>query len=149
MMPVAFSEKSYVQTDELLVPAEIHTDGVHLFWSVRQWEKTKTVLPSRAMLDQFLKLADGSAEAICHFASRFGILGLCEQHGQPTSHSAKCDLIPGPSQFWAEPVDRWRFYAEQFQAILRLADELNRERLGKKEDWALVAPTQDPLRLST
>ena len=145
MTPLAVSEKSYVQTSEVPIPPEIRTDGVHLFWSLRQYKKIKTVRPSRAMLDQFLKLADGSAEAICRFASKFGILGICAEHGQPTSHNLVCELAPGPVGWWAEPLDRWRLYAGQFQAILRLADELNRERLGRKEDWALLDPTQDPI----
>ena len=116
-------ENSYVQTSELPVPPEIQVDGANLLWSLQRWEQVKAVRSRPAMLDQFVRLANGSAEVICRFARKFGILGICAEHGKPTSHNLACDLIPGPPGWWAEPLDCWRLYARQFQAVLRIADE--------------------------
>ena|SRR5437762_13043287 len=63
----------------------------------------------------------------------------------PSSHDLDCDLICGPSAaWWAEPLDRWRFYAAQFRSVMRIGNELNDGRLGQKEDWAILDPEQDP-----
>ena len=52
-----------------------------------------------------------------------------------------CPEIDG----WFEPLDRWRYYARQFQAVLRIADRLNANQPGKKEDWAVLDPQEDPM----
>ena len=98
----------------------------------RDWKKIRVVRPSRGMLDQFLSLANANAERICSFARKSGVLAICI-HEKPTSHSLDCDMAPCPEiDGWSEPLDRWRYYARQFQAVLRIADRLNANQLGEK-----------------
>src|ERR1051325_11079925 len=130
-------DNSNIQTSELPVPGEIRWDGEYLLWSLQNWTDAKAVRSKRLMFDQFLKLSHGTGDEICNFARRFGMLGICMHHKKPTSHNLICDLIPGPPGWWAEPLDSWRSYAHQFQAVLRIAEGLSRERIGTKEDWAL------------
>jgi hypothetical protein len=136
-----------LQTIGVLVPPEVETDGANLYWSLRRWAETGRVglaSPTRLMLDRFVALVGAKPETICAFARKYGVLGICAQHKMPSSHDWDCDLIPGPSAaWWAEPVDLWRFYAGQFRAVLRIGNELNKGRLGQKEDWAILDPDQD------
>ena len=120
---MANNPRPLVQTSEIPIPPEIATDGVHLYWSLRKWESIRLIRPSRTMLDQFLSLAEGDGEQICRFARKYGVLGICAEHGMPSSHSLDCDMVPAPRiGGWSEPLDRWRYYAKQFQAVLRVAD---------------------------
>ncbi len=137
-----------LETSALVVPAEVETDGAYLYWSMRKWAesgRTRLAQPSRTMLDRFVALAGAKPETICAFSRKCGVLGICAQHKMPSSHDLDCDLICGPSAaWWAEPLDRWRFYAAQFRSVLRIGNELNDGRLGQKEDWAILDPEQDP-----
>jgi hypothetical protein len=142
---MANSPKPIVQTSEVPVPPEIETDESHLYWSIRRHDDIRLIRPNRITLDQFLVLADGDPEQICRFARKYGVLGICV-HGKPSSHNLDCDLVPGLPGLsgWAEPLDRWRHYARQFKAVLRIIGETNQDRLGRAEDWALLDPQQDP-----
>jgi hypothetical protein len=138
------SARPFIQTSEVPVPPKIATAGDRICWSIRDWKGIRRVRPSRATLDQFLTLANADAEQICGFARKYGVLAICE-HGKPTSHNLDCDMTHCPEiDGWSEPLDRWRYYAKQFQAVLRTADRLNRNELGTKEDWAVLDPQQDP-----
>lgn len=133
-----------IQTSEIPIPPEIAIIGDRICWSIRNWKRIRLVRPRRAMLDQFLSLSNAAAEQICTFARKYGVLAICE-HGKPTSHNLDCEMAPCPEiNGWSEPLDRWRYYAKQFQAVLRIADRLNRNELGSREDWVVLDPQQDP-----
>lgn len=136
--------RPFIQTSEVPVPPEIEIHGDRICWSIRNWKSIRLVRPSRAMLDQFLSLSNADVEQMRAFARKYGVLAICE-HGKPTSHDLRCGSAPCPEiRGWSEPLDRWRYYAKQFQAVLRIADRLNRNQLGTREDWAVIDPQQDP-----
>ncbi|HZQ38900.1 MAG TPA: hypothetical protein VFD32_23450, partial [Dehalococcoidia bacterium] len=93
------------------------------------------------------------------FARRWGVLGICEEHGLPSAHNAgpaspalrravpgfaACephqitppDGVPGP--VYVEPVAAWQLLIKQIRAILALAFDLRRGDDGQEADWRVV-----------
>jgi hypothetical protein len=115
------------------------------------------------ILDEFIALAERSGSAILEFAKTWGVLELC-QHHLPHLHSIPHEYLrlppPGPVftsrprtnsacfPLGVEPLEVWRFFSRQAKALLRIAANLQQERLGEPDDWSLVlrarvAPKQD------
>jgi hypothetical protein len=103
----------------------------------------------RDLLLRFVRLADASSEDICGFASRWGVLGICE-HGLPSSHNPPppFGVHDGPDYscrppgddigvYW-EPIEPWRHLARQARALLNIAARLHEGELGKAADWRVV-----------
>lgn len=117
-------------TSRMSVPGLIVLgDADTLIWSYGLPGKTKSVRPDRGMLDQFVRLAGDavSAEEICDYARRWGVLGLCE-HGCPNGHSPFCipsHFMVDKLQWHAEPLETWRYFARSAQAIMNTAARLN------------------------
>jgi hypothetical protein len=110
----------------------------------------------RGMLDEFLDLRDSEDEGILKYARTWGVLELCH-HNLPSCHEfsvgvplrlpdrlrAKlqtgCSGAPGdPRQcppLGREPLATWRFFSGQAKALLNIAADLHRLRLGEREDW--------------
>ena len=88
-------------------------------------------LDPRGLLDQFLKLADGSDEDVLSFASTWGRLqGNCE-HRMPYTRCNKCEAPR------IELISEWRICAQVMRAILSIAANLNRKLPGNIEDWSI------------
>jgi len=111
----------------------------------------------RGVLDEFVLLCGGSDEAILKYARTWGVLELC-CHNVPACHEFSLGAPlrlpsplsgrPGSLRSWhsddprqcpptgLEPLATWRFFSEQARALLNIAADLQRAKLGDKEDWA-------------
>jgi hypothetical protein len=132
-------------------PGWIRVRNGNLEWG---WIKDGTISPrrirpDRAMFERFLGLASASETAIARYATKWGMLFICE-HGLPASHKAHehdgsggCPLITrSPNEYW-EPIARWRHFSRQAKAILSIAGRLTvDERPGRKEDWRVIFEDQ-------
>src|SRR5207247_8244909 len=52
----------------------------------------RTIAPTSDLLRQFLRIRDGNG--VLKFAAKWGVLGLCEKHGLPSSHRARPAQAP-------------------------------------------------------
>ena len=96
------------------------------------------IKPPRRLLDQFISLADPSAEEargtgrsdarICSFATSYGGLRIFDQ--------------PGDEAQWPreriEDCDVWRYFARAMGALQRIAADQYRGESGSKEDWQAI-----------
>jgi len=101
----------------------------------------RVVLPGPRILDEFVRLADGSTAAIRDYALKWGVLGICK-HGLPRTHNLR---QLGPTRFctprgyrrmddldtetgW-EPLSAWRQYSRLARGILDIASRLHQGQL--------------------
>lgn len=111
----------------------------------------------RGILDEFIVLCDGDDDAILKYARTWGVLELCA-HNLPSCHEFSIGAplrlpppIPKPPAVichWfhedprqCTPIGRealatWRHFSEQARALLTIAADLQRARLGSVEDWS-------------
>jgi hypothetical protein len=99
----------------------------------------------REVFGGFLDLANADDQDILNYARQWGVLGLC-QHGLPIAH----EITPVQGQFaplleaqacegkqqdgwYYEPLDKWRYYASQMAAMVRLAVDLRNDRITEEE----------------
>lgn len=110
----------------------------------------------RGILDEFILLCDGNDDAIAKYARTWGMLELCA-HNLPSCHEFSLGAplrlppsIPKPPAgirhwFHADPrqctptgreaLATWRLFSAQAKALLTIAADLQRARLGSPEDW--------------
>ncbi len=81
-------------------PGRVRIEGDELIWShaadrgpLYEPSPTRPVAPDVRALELFVRLADGSNEEILSFATRFGVLYICEEHGLPQSHYVSSDAV--------------------------------------------------------
>lgn len=116
--------------------------------------RNHVVKPSYKILEDFVQLAYASDKKILHYASKWGLLDLCEEHLMPASHDSYCKpIIPSrqvsifvkeeSAQKYrkellskGEPLKIWRYYARFAQAIIGIAANHQEEKLGNNFDWA-------------
>jgi hypothetical protein len=130
------------------VPDNIRLEGSRLLWSFEP-KKVHQINPNRTSLrDDFLigfsRLGDASDGGILEYARQWGILGICK-HGRPVGHLSTllqyinttreiCCEPPKQGRWSYDPLEKWRDYAEQVQAVLRLARQCWDEKLAPI-DW--------------
>ena len=68
----------------LAIPGKVELDGERLWWAASPESHVRRPGP-RVLLD-FLALADGSGEHVRAYARKWGVLGICNEHGLPFSH---------------------------------------------------------------
>jgi hypothetical protein len=90
----------------------------------------------------FTQLADAHPARILEFAQQWGVLGICEAHGEPSSWGYdSCAMLRSPmlphDQYW-EPIDSWRRYAREVGALLSLAADLEQGEPGEVGDWEAI-----------
>jgi hypothetical protein len=143
-----------------VVPRGIELVGSDLTWP-RAGAARSVQIPGTAFpfLDQFVRLAheeeDDEADVL-RFARRWGLLDICFQHGLPSSH------VPDRVWRWVtvvtgefgddaadsynpcrppglrrlrEPVERWRHFAAEAQAILNIAANLHQGQRAPLPMW--------------
>lgn len=110
----------------------------------------------RGILDQFILLCDSDDEAILKYARTWGVLELCT-HNLPSCHEFSLGAplrlplpIPKPPagiRHWfhedphqclptgREALVTWRLFSGQAKALLNIAADLQRVRLGNRDDW--------------
>jgi hypothetical protein len=108
------------------------------------------------ILDEFIRLCEGSDEEILKYARTWGVLELCA-HNLPSCHEFSIGAplrlpspIPKPPtgirQWFSgdprqctptgrEPLATWRHFSGQARALLNIAADLQLSRVGKAEDW--------------
>lgn len=120
--------------------------------------RSKAEQEGRGILDEFLFLSDAPNESILQYARTWGVLELC-RHNLPAGHEFSLDshlrlplllkvpkawhteLPANPRQcrsLGREPLATWRFFSRQAKALLNIAADLQRGRLGQREDWAAI-----------
>lgn len=116
-----------------------------------QGERVQVGAYQTGLLAEFARLAEADDERIRSFASRWGMLHICE-HRMPGTHSsgvvaelasgpwtACSSMVAGDPPLVGEPTELWRQYAGQAGAFLFLADRVKQGLPTKMSDW-------DPLR---
>lgn len=150
-----------LELGRLFVPESVYLAGDRLRWQDGLAHFQVHLDQTNEVLDEFRALPlENGAEFYVKFAQKWGPLGLCRQHGLPCSHSERCmprreggpcpiDPETGRGQVWSEPLDGWRSYVAQCQAVLRVAAALQERgaRAGirdtktgrcSREDWLLL-----------
>ncbi len=110
----------------------------------------RTARPDPGLLEGFLKLHQGTEEAILRYAKRWGPLWLCG-HQLPFRHSstAQCSLdtldwpVDGVDDeeqvgWCVEGTENWRSVSRQAAAMVRIARQLHNGVLGRREDWSVL-----------
>jgi hypothetical protein len=136
-----------VATPELVRRPRVELRGDRLVWwmiyGTGEGSSGGSIKPPRDLLERFTRLADAPDQDIAAFASRFGVLGICE-HGAPASHSPgcrplRCDREGGGQDYYAwEPISAWRHYSGQTRAALNVAACLHDGKAGTAEDWQRI-----------
>jgi hypothetical protein len=135
-----------------------------LVWT---WGEASGGEPLKADLDRgdvlwpFVRLASADDEAILAFATRWGVLDLCEEHALPSAHrpneagydyrqwtdlterygtpemelSAACRPEIWETGWYGERVDLWRAWARHWRSACLLLIELAAGRAGASENW--------------
>ena len=86
------------------------------------------------LLARFVTLQDAKDSAIHRFATRWGLLGLCEEHQLPARHAAPCVVAD------SEPTDAWRTWARGAGLLWTCGHELTRGRgLDSASRYALAS----------
>jgi Zn finger protein HypA/HybF involved in hydrogenase expression len=125
-----------------LVPPGLKLQDKFLVYDNRPFRLNEEALiaePKVNILFEFSGLADADDTGILEYARKFGVLGLCE-HGKPRGHFVHtpikdlCTPIGWPFKC-REPIERWRFYASGFGALLRLSVALHNGQSGDAQDW--------------
>jgi transposase-like protein len=114
-----------VPSGKIKVPANIWLDGDVLRWGLGGSDRD--VEPSRATINDFLKLKDASPASILAFAQKWGVLVLTNEN---TPRPCGESMLSG-----AESIDAWRYYAGRATAILNIAAAVTRGKLGDLDDW--------------
>ncbi|MBI3977160.1 MAG: hypothetical protein HY331_03135 [Chloroflexi bacterium] len=135
----------------LLVPVDVNLDGGDLVWSPAPgFGKSPDV---DGVLDEFIRLADGSPDRLLAFARRWGALNICA-HSLPASHSVyssgwveldsaprgggnsgRCRAISDGNGLRREPLSAWRVYAWEARCILSIAADLQMKQPTHEADW--------------
>lgn len=130
----------------LVAPVNIGTDPAGRVLIDRIDTVGRSVAVPRDLLLRFVKLADGDAAAILAFATRYGLLRLCKDHGLPRLHRCPqlrefhpvCDangIEDNEKRRWFfESISDWRRFAQQAKFALELATMI-RSRKPIPRDW--------------
>jgi hypothetical protein len=115
-----------------MIPDEIKIEGEYLVWNA---EFSSGIRPTqeimRGMVDHFIKLGRATDKQILMFAQYYGVLGI----GSPDAINEKHELLPRKSGIYYEYLNDWRYYANQAELVLKIADALHRGELLDPKQW--------------
>jgi hypothetical protein len=135
---------------ELLVYRGVELDGESLLW-----EATAPIRRAARPLT-FSEFADHlnpeNDQEILKFARKWGVMGVCSEHGLPVSHA----LIPGGAslginpcwpakvakngaEYYSEPLSFWRRAITKTQALRRIGSDILSDGTGRPEDWRILS----------
>ena len=92
-------------------------------------------------LAEFIALRPRSEAAIVAYARQWGVLGICERHGLPRTHSAGLSTLCAPLGHDAivdggwEPTAAWRFFRRQAFLLLDVRARLHRRERVDQGTW--------------
>lgn len=135
----------------LWAPSVVEIDGDALVWmGVSDCEFRE--VSARGALDTFLRIRN--ADDVKHFSVRFGVLGLCPQHGLPQDHRT----APWPR--WLSPIDddtdkpcgaigrdsvtAWLDWVRRADALIRMAAELHKGHVPNHDLWLAASRVNLP-----
>ncbi|MGO9062750.1 MAG: hypothetical protein ACLQU2_36120 [Candidatus Binataceae bacterium] len=114
----------------------------------------------QGFLSDFLKIADASPndlpKAVKRYATRYGVLELCEKHLLPRSHPNYADVRYPPTlgaEFYGycpprqegkrfcERLSEWRYWSRQALALVNLAGNAKRGQLSPRKEIRFLLPT--------
>ncbi len=103
------------------------------------------------MLKDFVQLFDKPDEAILAYSRRWGVLGICEEHGLPIDHGClpRGGLKVSSRHAWkytdtellqgdGDPIAAWRQFSEAANAILSIQASLNANDQPDKRLWQIA-----------
>ena len=146
-----------LSTRALYVPQTIKLGGARtsrrICWLPQQ---SAPVIPSAALLDEFVLLGKATDEQILQYAQQWGVLGICI-HGLPSSHNppvgdpvrdrAACFAMTvkdvdaskpdEPVEFY-DWLDDWRRFSNASRSLLNIAARLYGDKPGFPQDWERV-----------
>ena len=136
------------------VPGRIELDQDVLRWNVVDPDTREKKAPTD-LLERFVHLSDADPKRILDFARKWGVLGICEQHGLPHTHNPGyatngqhgCWPQGWPGECW-EPIEKWRSLARRFAACLRLAVAIDVGKKGEFNDWQVAQHSDVPQNLA-
>lgn len=91
------------------IPSKVELREDRLVWSSRSFGREIEWGPG--LLEDFIRLADGTDKAICNYAGHWGVLGLCD-HDLPHTHKANdeaWELLALDTTSREDTDDRWDF----------------------------------------
>jgi hypothetical protein len=129
----------------LYVPWSVRTDGESLMYDMTiPTEKEAKPL----IFHEFLRLDPDDPDQIAHFAGRWGVLGICSQHGMPVGHPLRTYMSAGPCEpahvkldgvpWFAEPLSKWRRIALKSAMLIRLARKIEQLDPGEQAEWEMI-----------
>jgi hypothetical protein len=140
--------------DQWRIPEFVTVRGDRLVWHEGLGRASRS---KRGLLEEFLGLADQTAERIQKYAQRWGVLGICE-HGLPLTHNPPprplpagsstftwCRPLPQEQGWYWEPIAAWHRYAQQMRAVLNIVARLHQGQLGSDRDWRVLYYKEDPV----
>lgn len=127
-----------VDTTSWDVPEGIEVRKQRIYW--KYLSRAKRVSTSKEMLPAFCRLWDSPTENIREFATKYGVLEMCVHH-LPHTHSKRCELrfamADGDLRAY-DPIEVWRTFSREADALLRIADRVLQGEPGRAEDWNLA-----------
>ncbi len=113
--------------------SQIRVEGSDLYIEADYGAPHRWRKPTARLLDDFVRLWKSPDDTIAHFARQWGGLDV-NSAGRPYTPPATTGAV-----IWKEPLVQWRFLSRRAYAILRIAERLNKEERGDKEDWKLLS----------
>jgi hypothetical protein len=121
-----------------------------------EWQEPLEVHPAQpseldGCLGEFIRLREGSPQAVEAFAQRWGVLSICETHEQFSSRQEDAcaphihgrgyarGWTGGKGPVYWEPLAAWWRYADQLRALINTVVALVREDRPAPDDWKIVA----------
>jgi hypothetical protein len=140
------------------LPYHLRVDGRSLSYAFGPLEKVAK--RGDSFFSDFLQIADSSTDTlpqlVAEYATRHGVLELCERHGLPSTHpnwrNARHPATEPPEEYlgrcpprrdgngFSEPLSEWRYWSRQALALVRVAACARREELGSEEDFQFLLP---------
>jgi hypothetical protein len=119
-----------------LRPVGVRLDGDELRWDYQASVERAAYehAPQPGLLDAFLRLHDGPAEAILEFARDHAALGLC-RCGQPAAGPHVHEEFALGPRLGYEPISLWRYHSARAEFLIRAANRL-RGKLPAPLDYA-------------
>jgi hypothetical protein len=119
----------------IIVPQKIWLKDNCIRWKMG---KPRARVVSRSMLNQFVRLSD--ADSVLRFAREWGVLALSDNLFSGSDPGGQSYL---PGRQWlkegVELLSAWHYYSRRAQALLHVASDLKRGKLGDMSDWGEFA----------
>jgi hypothetical protein len=99
---------------------------------------TREVGWSVPMLDAFLRLGrpDSTPKDVKHFVRSFGAIGVCAQHGLPSTHNQRCDPVVDEAAHALRPRNGVTVYREPRATYVRFSSLL--DGLLEMASWLML-----------